>query len=140
MPKKIQAQLTLAIVPSQRLKYGLVVVHILAVIACLINALPLVVKTGLALAVAGYYLFISKRLAHECWTIRHSDFFGWQILVNGQFEAIKILDSTVLTPFAIFLHFRYNSAKKGYLALFNDALTNDDFRQCVVRLKTTRTK
>jgi hypothetical protein len=140
MLKKCEPPLILAILPSARLKQCLGIFHVLALIACMANTLPLVFKMALMAGIAVHYGFIHKRVLNQCHTIRHTDVFGWQIGVDGQFEAMQVLDTTVLTRFVIFLHYKYQNTVRCNIAIPCDALTADDYRQFMVRLKTTRAK
>ncbi len=140
MLKKSQPPLQLTLQPSTRLKQFLIIVHTLALAACMANALAPVFKIGLAAVVGVHFGFTHKRLKNEYWIIRHTDVNGWETLIDGQFEAIQILDSTVITTFVIFLHFKYRSKVKCHIAVLSDALATDDYRQFIVRLKTTRIK
>lgn len=140
MLKKTEPSLTLAVAPSARLNTCLIMVHVFALTACMANALPIFAKVGLVVGVIIHFLIINKRLKNQCWTIRHSDAFGWQVFIDGQFETIQILYSTVITTFVILLHFQYKNGTRCHLAVLNDALTTADYRQFIVRLKTTQSK
>ncbi len=135
MPKKHDLPLLLELKPSQRLKLLLVVMHGLALAASIANALPVAVKLALLAGLCLHFWFVIKRFKSEQRIIKHSDALGWEVSYGNDFESIQILNSTVITVFAIFLHFK-NSAGKQSMLIVNDALTEDDYRRLIVRLKT----
>nr|WP_143341547.1 protein YgfX [Crenothrix polyspora] len=140
MLKKSQPLLQLTLQSSTRLKKFIIILHVLALAACMANALAAVFKMVLAAFVGVHFWFTHKRLKNEYWEIRHTDAGGWEALINGQFEAIRILDSSVITTFVIFLHFKYRNTVRCNLVILSDALIADDYRQFIVRLKTTSAK
>lgn len=109
--------------------------HALALASSIANALPIVVKLALLTGVCMHLRFIFKRIKKQRYKIKQSEAFGWEISAGNDFEQIQILDSTVITVFAIFLHFNKN-AKKQSVLIMNDALSEDDYRRLIVRLKT----
>ncbi len=133
--KKTELPLLLVLQPSQRLKLLLVVIHGLALGSSIANALPVAVKLVLLTGIFLHLLFVFKRLKTEQCSIKQSDATGWELGDGNDFESIQILNSTVITVFAIFLHFN-NSAGKQFMLIVNDALTEDDYRRLILRLKT----
>ena len=125
--------------PSKRLKQLLVVTHVLALGSSIVNALPVAVKLALSTGICLHFGFTVKRLTSKTYNIKHTEEFGWEISDGNDFESIQILNSTVITVFAIFLHFNKNAHKQSLLIL-NDALTEDDYRRLIVRLKTAGKK
>lgn len=140
MLKKFQPPLQLVLQPSARLKKFIVIIHLLALTACMTNALTPIFKMGLAAIVGVHFWFTRQRLKNEHWVITHNDAGGWEAFINGQFEAIQILDSTVITRVVVFLHFKYRNTVRCNIIILSDALAADDYRQFIVRLKTTRVK
>jgi hypothetical protein len=65
--------------------------------------------------------------------IRYSEKLGWEISEGGDFEAVEILKSTVVTTAFIFLQMH----NKPTILIANDALREDDYRQLIVKLKMT---
>lgn len=139
MPKKNEPSLLLELKSSQRLKQMLVVMHVLAMGSSIANALPITVKLALLTGIFLHLWFIIKRLKNEQCTIKHTEALGWEVSDGNDFESIQILNSTVITIFAIFLHFNKNAHKQSVLIL-NDALNEDDYRRLIVRLKTSDKK
>ncbi len=135
MSKKHEPSLLLELKPSRRLKRLLVVMHALAMASSIANALPVAVKLAL---LAGIYLhlrFILKRLKSERHKIKHTEASGWELSDGNDFESIQILNSTVISLFAIFLHFNKDAHRQS-VVIVNDALSEDDYRRLIVRLKT----
>jgi len=109
--------------------------HVLALGSSIANALPLAIRLSLSAGICLHLWFSMKRLTRKTYSIKHTEAFGWEIADGNDFESIQILNSTVITTFAIFLHFNKNTHKQSLLIL-NDALTEDDYRRLIVRLKT----
>lgn len=141
MSKKHEPSLLLALKPSKRLKQLIVFMHALALGACVANALPATVKLGLSAAICMHLWFTLKRLKSKHHSIKHTVASGWQASSgNSAFESVRILNSTVITPFAIFLHTRSQNAGKQAMLILNDALSADDYRRLIVKLKTSLPK
>jgi len=109
--------------------------HALALGASIANALPITLKLVLLTGISIHLWFISKRLKDKRYKIKQSEALGWELSDGNDFKAIQILNSTVITTFAIFLHFTQNAHKQSLL-IASDALTEDDYRRLIVRLKT----
>lgn len=122
--------------PSQRLERLLVVMHLLALASSIANALPIPVKLALLTGILIHFSFNIKHLKRKHYKIKQSDAFGWEISDGNDFKPVQIMNSTVITLFAIFLHFN-NDADKQAVLIVNDALAEDDYRRLIVRLKTT---
>ncbi|MEQ1529015.1 MAG: protein YgfX [Methylococcales bacterium] len=134
--KKYEPALAITLKPSRRLKQLLIFIHVLALIASIANGLPIWAKLFVFLAVAGHYVWLTKRSGQPQYRIQHSHESGWQIFNTEQAHTVQILASTVITTFLIFLHYTANGKPKTLLVA-NDALSTDDYRQLIVRLKTT---
>lgn len=124
-----------SVAPSLRLHYALVAAHGLALSTCLISALPWPGKLLLGLALPVHLYFAVRNSVVRQATIRYHDASGWNI--ND--ESVRILTSTVVTPFAIWLHFQPQGARKQALLIVNDAMPEHDFRQLIVKLKLSAT-
>lgn len=143
MSKKYQPALLLTLKPSKRLKQIVVVVHILALGACIANILAIAVKIGLVAIICLHLWLAVRRLNAEQPTIKYTETFDWEISEGHDFVPIEILKSTVITTCVLFLHFKQRSrngfrkpgAKKTVLVL-KDMLTEDDYRSLTVKLKT----
>lgn len=135
MPKKHEPPLLVELKPSKRLKRLLVIMHVLALSSSIATTLPAAVKLALLTGISMNFLFIIKHLKSKQHKIKHTDALGWEISDGNDFIPIQILNSTVISVFAIFLHFTKNAHKHSIL-IINDALTEDDYRGLIVRLKT----
>ncbi len=122
--------------PSKLLQRLNIVLHIAAWFACFANALPLLVRLGIACLIGLDFWFNFKRLKSGQHLISYSETKGWQLADNGDFENIQILSSTVVTTFLIFLHI----ANKPSILIAHDALSEEDFRRLIVKLKMTANK
>jgi toxin CptA len=107
----------------------------LALGSSIANALPITVKLLLLTGICIHFFFMIKRLESEQYKIKHTEALGWEIAGSNDFKSIQVLNSTVITVFAIFLHFTDNTHKQSVL-IVNDALSEDDYRRLIVRLKT----
>jgi len=139
LPKKHEPSLSVELNPSKRLKQFLVIMHVLALASSIANALPITVKLALSTGTCIHLWFMIKRLKNERHKIKQSEALGWEVSSGNDFKSVQILNSTVITIFAIFLHFTDNARKQSVL-IVNDALSEDDYRRLIVRLKTTDKK
>lgn len=135
MPKKPELPLLIEVKSSRRLNQWLAVVHLLALGASTANALPIAVKLALLGGICSHFVWLVQRLKNQQWIIKQSDALGWEISDGTEFEAVEIQKSTVITLFAIFLHVK-GSTQKRSLLIVNDALSGEDYRRLIVRLKT----
>ena len=53
---------------------------------------------------------------------------------NDDYSGVTILESSVVTPFVIFLHLKPHKQKPMALVIANDCLSKNDFRRLIVRL------
>ena len=113
--------------------------HVLALGSSIANTLPIAIKLALLIGIIMHLGLTNKRLKSEQHKIKHTEALGWEISDGNDFEPIQILNSTVITTFAIFLHFNKNAHKQAVL-IVNDALSEDDYRRLIVRLKTAGKK
>ncbi|CAG1020925.1 hypothetical protein DOJK_00655 [Patescibacteria group bacterium] len=121
--------LRLCVNPSKRLTWFLIILHVWAVIACITNDLNVLLQVVLSLLVAVHYKYVTRQSVET--VIEHSE-TGWKY---QSFE-IMILPSTVISSMALFLHFKQDGKFKSLL-IMNDALSAEDYRLLIVRLKTT---
>jgi toxin CptA len=111
-------------------------IHGLALLASVLNSLPILLKFGLLIIVVGHFYFQLKTLKTTHHRIEHNE-TGWRLALDDSFEELEILPSTVISIFAIFLHFRADNKPKQTLVIVSDALAEEDYRCLIVRLKTT---
>lgn len=147
MSNKSESDLLLTLKPSKRLKKMVVFIHTLALGASMANALAFAIKISV-FAIICINLWLSvRRLNLEYYTIKYTEAFGWEVSEGLAFASVEILKSTVITTFALFLHYKQGSqsqpSKSGYkktLLILNDALAEEDYRCLIVKLKTAAIK
>ncbi|MDD1616343.1 MAG: hypothetical protein CG439_1471, partial [Methylococcaceae bacterium NSP1-2] len=137
MQKTYQLPLLLTLKYSKRLTNFIKFIHALALAACVMNSLPVIVKCALLIAIGSHFYFQLKGLKSQQYTIKHSETLGWELAEGDDFESIKILPSTVISIFAVFLQFEKENKSKQSLVILSDALAEDDYRRLIVTLKTT---
>jgi len=147
MSDKSESSLLLTIKPSKRLKKTVIFVHTLALGASMANALVLTIKISLFALICMHCWLTVRRLNAEHYTIKHTEALGWEVSDGCGFASVEILKSTVITTFALFLHFKHNSQAQSWkpghkktLLVLNDALAGEDYRCLIVKLKTTALK
>jgi toxin CptA len=147
MPDNHQTSLQLTFRPSKRLKNGVIFVHLIALGASVANALVFAIKTSLFACIGMHCWWTVRRLNTGPYAIKHTEALGWEVSEGGDFAPVEILKSTVITPFALFLHFRYSyqaetwkPGDKRALLILRDALNEEDYRCLIVKLKTTAIK
>jgi hypothetical protein len=137
LSKKYDPSLLLELKPSKRLKQLLISAHVLALGACLANALPLAIKLGLSAGICLHLGVVIRHLNNPRQIIKYTEASGWEILEGNDFEPVRIINSTVITVYVIFLHVIRQSAGKKTIIVLNDALSEDDYRFLIVKLRTT---
>jgi hypothetical protein len=118
---------------SKKLQRLAIAIHVIALVAGIANALPLMLKLGLSALIGLNFKINFPKLNIETRKIRYTEKLGWEISEGGDFEAVKILKSTVATTTFIFLQMQNNPT----ILIANDALGEDDYRQLIVKLKMT---
>ena len=117
--------------PSRRLNIALIAAHGLALSAAWLSAVMLPVKTVLGLVIPVHLFFVLKRQSNTHHLICYCSESGWDI--DG--ESVSIMPSTVLTPFAVWLHYKDPNSGKKALLILHDAMSETDFRRLIVKLK-----
>jgi toxin CptA len=147
MSDKYQTVLLLTLNPSKRSKKWVIFVHIIALGASVANALVFAIKISLFASIGIHCWLTVRRLNTEHFAIRHTDALGWELSEGYDFTPVEILKSTVITPFALFLHFKFSHqaqtgkpGDKKALLILSDALNEEDYRCLIVKLKTTAIK
>lgn len=118
---------------------GLVIFHLLSVVAVFISELALAYKVILWDAIIVSLLFyLGKHFAHKGQYIRYSSRNGWEL--DQAFYPIEILTSTVITSYLLILHFEQQNKRKQTILICKDALINDDYRKLIVALRLSGLK
>jgi hypothetical protein len=140
-------ELLLTLNPSKRLKRWVIFVHIIALGACIANALVFTIKISLFACIGIHCWLTVLRINNKHDAIKHTEALGWEVSEGGDFAPVEILRSTVITPFALFLHFKFSHqtqtgkpGDKKTLLILRDALNEEDYRCLIVKLKTTAIK
>jgi toxin CptA len=123
--------------PSYRLKTILLASHLLAGAACFANglALPLQVLLAVMVSLSGWISVKKIDSAHN--RLKFSEQSGWELSGNEGFSSVQVLKSTVITTYIIILRTKSQNKIKSTILVLSDALSEDDFRQLIVKLKTT---
>ncbi len=119
--------------PSKKLRYWLILSHVLAFSAILASVLAWQIKLTAASVVAVDFFYLARKYNADSRQIIYSDHAGWEISDYGKLRSIAIAKSSVITPSAVFLHIKGEPP----IAVFNDAMDEQDFRHFIVKLKLT---
>lgn len=111
------------------------VLHFLAMLACILNSLPIQIQVILAVAVAILWLNNRRYWKPSALLVRYTESNGWEIATDGMnYVAGRILADTVLTKWGIILRFKTDRRGIMTLLIASDALSADDFRCLRVNL------
>lgn len=119
--------------PSKKIQQFLIVIHLLALAASFTNALPTFVKLCIATLIAVNFKMNYRQYHKEQRIIKYTEKSGWEVSVSGDFEPVHILKSSVITTTLIFLQLQ----NKPTVVIAKDALSDDEYRQLIVKLKMT---
>jgi hypothetical protein len=126
---------------SRLLLMGLVILHVLALIAGMGNTLPVSVRLFLSVFILGHFVLCWQRywVKADADGLMYSDAAGWARMIGDVPMPIQILPSTILTPFLIIVHYQGLSSNvpNATWVCFMDALPQSAFRQLTVQLKIT---
>jgi hypothetical protein len=131
--KKHGAPFVAELKPSKNVKRLFIAIHLTAFGASIANALPLMLKLTIAILIGVNFKINFPKLNNERHTIKYTEKLGWEISIGGDFEAVTILKSTVVTTAFIFLQMQ----DKPTLIIASDALEKDNYRQLIIKLKMT---
>jgi hypothetical protein len=135
--QKHQLPLRLTLNESKHFVHLIACIHTLALVASLLNNLPISLKGLLLLAITCHYYIYSTRQKAKHYRLEYNE-IGWQLAENDEFLTIEILPSTVVSRMAIFLHYKTEHKPINALVIFNDALVADDYRYLITKLKITQ--
>jgi hypothetical protein len=138
MNTRFQKPLQLQIKPSRLLKQTLLGLHCLALFAIWVSAIPLAVKALLTILVIynGQKVYKGKTRFDKTHWLNYSSGQGWQIAGQDlDFQTITILPSTVVTPWLTVIHYQIKEQSRLSLVVNKDALTPENYRQLIVKLK-----
>ena len=137
MSKKYEKTKIFEINQSPVLIKWLVLLHVTAIIAASLAALePSYKIVIISMALLSLLFYLKRELRFHSLSIVHSMASGWEIsLSDNQFYPVKILASTVITPYLIVLHYKIQNKQKQTILICKDALIADDYRKLMVELK-----
>ncbi|NOT10532.1 MAG: hypothetical protein HOP23_01635 [Methylococcaceae bacterium] len=140
MPKKSESALLLTLKPSTRLMRGQVLLHLLACITSFANSLQLPIKMGLLIAICLHVCWIIRRLSRQHYQFRYTEHSNWEVLFIKTFEPVDILKSSLTSIFVIILNIKSQHIDDLTILIASDTLCEDDYRQLIVKLRTTAIK
>lgn len=117
--------------PSRTFQRLNLYLHLIAFSASIANTLPIQLKLLVAALIIVNLAGTHRTLKSESRMIKHTEKNGWELISENSNDTIEILGSSVITPFAIFLHLKSNAP----IVIFYDAMPEDIFRQLLVKLK-----
>lgn len=140
--------------PSKRLRTIMVLLHALALGACLSASLLIVFKGVLLVAIGIHFRFINKQLNEQYYALKHSEASGWAFNDGSGFASVRVLPSTVISTAVMFLHIEIRktnthinhslntlplikSRRKKSIFILTDMLSEDEYRRLIVKLKTS---
>lgn len=111
--------------------------HLLAIVASVLNALALGYKITLVIFILiSLFFYLRKEVKFKDTSIRYNSLSGWKIAQeNSVYIPTQILPSTVITPYLIVLHLKIDNNQKPTLLICKDALIDGEFRKLTVELK-----
>ncbi len=138
MNTRFQKPLQVQVKPSRLLKQALLGLHCLAVFASWMSAVPLAAKAILTILVIynGQKVYKGETRFDKTLWLNYSTGEGWQIAGQDlDFQTITILPSTVVTPWLTIIHYQTTEKPRLSLVVSKDALTPENYRQLIVKLK-----
>ncbi len=134
--QKSEQPLLIEIQSSQYLLIFIVVIHIVAILASMMVAVMWpITLLFLALVCCSFYFHLRRyRQGYYLGTIKYTKEFAWQQVIQQQFSAMQILNSSVITSFIIILHVTSVNQRRSLL-ICCDAVPNEVYRQMRVALK-----
>ena len=142
MSKKYEITETYKINQSPSLIKWLAVLHGLSIFTVFLISFALVYKAMLwGTIIFSFVFYLNRDAEFNGMLIRHSSCGGWELAdLDGIFYPIKVLPSTVITPYLLIMHFNQQNKQKQTILICKDALINDDYRKLMVALKISGLK
>ena len=140
MTKNIHETLHFKLVPSKQIEMIVDALHLLAILACWLNALSRTYQLSLSVAVLALWFLHKRRRRAIPVHLSYTSAKGWEISYDGSHYLIAdILETTVITRIGVFFHYRIDDHFNRNLLIPKDSLPANDFRRLVVRLKLSGT-
>ena len=109
--------------------------HVLAVLGCWLNSLPVALRLTAVLLVLTSWVFQYSASLVASVFLRYSTAGDWSLSYDGvTFVAINIKPETVLGSLLTVLHFKTDK-QSGSLLVFKDAVAANQYRKLLVQLK-----
>ncbi|MGD0960956.1 MAG: protein YgfX [Methylomonas sp.] len=124
---------------SKKLLFTISALHLLALAACWMNALPFLYSALCALlALLSWNYQYKFYLTNNPISLRYTDNAGWTILLANQrnYCPVKLLSTSVAGNLLIVLHLCVENVNQ-YLVIFDDALPVGAYRRLQILLKTS---
>lgn len=115
------------------------ILHLLALIAALCNTLPVSVQVLLSGLIFVHFGMQWRRYGIKVNPVllTYNAAAGWGLVINDSPAPIKILPSTIITPFLIIIYYQKlpSCSSTESLVCFKDALLQSSYRRLFVQLK-----
>lgn len=118
----------------------MIVIHVLAILSCLINALPIGVNIVLVLfcCVHFFYYYRQQYLLKKTITLEYTDAFGWRLSVgDSELEPIAVQGNTIVNKWLVVLHYINERGITHSEVIFKDTLTSQEYSLLAARLRIT---
>lgn len=124
---------------SKQLNYLVNFLYVCAFAACWLSDMPKEYKWLLSSLVVVLWVLSNIFNDSSPYFLRYTANVGWELSLDGtDYMEILILDGTVLTHYAILLHFETNKPLSQSILIVRDSVSADDYRRFIVRLKLSR--
>lgn len=135
MAQSFQTSQIFIINPSCYLKRFVDFLHLLALLAAGLNALPVIYRSVAGGVVVMLWLASRKYWKISASRLRYTENKGWEMAFDGMdYKAGKVLADTVVTQWVVFLRFKADAQSTMPLIIAKDSLSADDFRRLRVKL------
>ncbi len=136
MSKNTPENIRFDISPSQRVLTIFDILHFLALWACWFNSLDLEYKLIFSVAVVLVWCSQRRRFPASPIHLSYTSGLLWEISYDGNiYLPVTILETTVITNTAVFLHYTVNHCSRRNLLISKDSLSDDAYRRLIVKLK-----
>lgn len=136
MSKNLEQSVYFSIRSSRWLILAVSWLHLLAVTACWLAALPTAYKVILSVLVGFSGLYHTRAGKTGMTYLRYTAEQGWDRRdSSGDYLPISIRSSTVITGMLIILHWDSDDTIAGSLVIVKDAMAPNDYRRLLVCLK-----
>lgn len=133
--KNLESAMNFTIGRSSRLRQAIDCLHVLSLSACWLSELPLTYRLMLSFLTAASWVFQRKACEADSIYLRYTATEGWAVSFDGEgYLAVTIRPTTVVGRTLTVLHFSADSGNRA-LVIFNDAMTANDYRGLIVKLK-----